>query len=99
MPAISRPDMTEEFLLAIGDPQEALDELRQAKRSGEVLSSEQPRFLEEYLRRWVALHDGQVIASAETLDDLLARVDEVDPASRSHILVRFIDDTQQTLIL
>ena len=99
MPAIATPDRTEEFLRAIGDPRQAVEELRQVKRSADVLSSDHPRLIDQYLQRWVAIHNGDVIADAESLDLLLSQVDASDPASRSHILVRFIDRHQQTLIL
>lgn len=99
MPAITSPERTEEFLRAIGDPSQAVEELRQVKRSADVLSSDHPRLIDEYLQRWIALHNGAVIADAESLDKLLAQVDQVDPESRTHILVRFIDRNQQTMIL
>ena len=99
MTVIAAPERTEEFLRAIGDPRKAVEELEQVKRSAQVLSSDHPRLLDEYAEKWVALHDGHVIAAADTITDLLARVDDLDPASRNHILVRFIDRHQQTLIL
>ncbi len=99
MTAIAAPERTDEFLRAIGDPLTAVRELEQVKRSAQVLSAEHPRLIDGYAQRWVALHDGHVIADAETIGGLLARIDEVDPASRNHVLVRFIDRHQQTLIL
>ncbi len=96
---VTSPKRTEEFLRAIGDPGEAVEELDQIKRSAEVLSSDHPRLIDEYPQRWVALHDGVVIADSDSLDQLLQRVDEIDPANRGRILVRFIDRHQQTMIL
>ena len=99
MPAIATPERTEEFLRAIGDPKQAVDELRQVQRSAQVLSTDHPRLIDLYLKRWVALHNGEVIADAATIEKLLERVDEIDPQSRSHVLVRFIDRRQRTMIL
>jgi hypothetical protein len=99
MTAVATPERTEEFLRLIGDPRQFVAEQQQVRQSAHVLSSDHPRLINEYPGRWVALHDGHVIADADTIGHLLASVDSTDPESRTHILVRFIDRRQQTLIL
>ncbi len=37
-----------------------------------------PVDIQEYARKWVAIRDGQVVAAADTLDELYA-IDGVDP--------------------
>lgn len=92
MTIITSPELTEECLQAMGDLREVAAGLEQMRRSGEVLSAEYPE-------KWIAIHDGNVAAAADTLDALLALVDEVDPASRDHVLVRFISRHPQRMIL
>lgn len=99
MKGATAPERTEEFLRLVGNPRQVVDELQQVRQSAHVLSSDHPRLIDEYPERWVALHDGTVIADAATLEGLLAVVEAKDPESRTHILVRFIDRHQQTLIL
>ncbi len=99
MTAITTPERTDEFLRLIGDPRQFVGELQQVQQSARVLSADHPRLIDEYPERWVALHDGQVIADAGTIEELLEVVEATDPESRTHILVRFIDRRQQTLIL
>jgi hypothetical protein len=96
MTVVATPGRTEEFLRLIGDPQQAVRELEQAQESGRLLSSDHPRLIDEHEHKWVALHGGTVIAEADSIDDLLT---ELDPETRSHVLVRFIDRHEQTLIL
>lgn len=54
-------------------------ELNQALRAEEVLAKE----LGEYAGRWVAITDRSIVASANTLEDLL---DRVDPEGLDRIL-------------
>jgi hypothetical protein len=96
MTAAATPERTEEFLRLIGDPQQAVNEIQQAQESGRLLSSDHPRLIDEHEEKWIALHDGKVIAEADSIDELLLGI---DPESRSHVLVRFIDRHEQTLIL
>lgn len=90
------PSRAGELRELIGDPRRAIAELEQAQRSGQVLSADHPRLVDEYEGSWIALHDGTVIARAQTIDELL---DELDPETRTHVLVRFIARREQTLIL
>jgi hypothetical protein len=90
------PERTEELRCLLGDPQRIAEELRQARRSGEVLSSDRPRLLDEYEGKWIALHDGDVVGAADSIEDLLQ---SIDPAARSHVLVRYMDRDELTLIL
>ena len=99
MTTVTAPERTEEFLLAIGDPRTVLKELELAKRSANALSTSQPRMVDRYPNKWIALHDGGVVADSDTIDGLFARVNEIDPTIRHRVLVRFISRHQQTLIL
>lgn len=96
MTVITSPERTEEFLRALGDPAMAVVEIQQAQASGRVLSSEQSHLIDQYPDQWVALHNGEVVAASDSLDELLA---EVDPATRSHVLVRFITRHELKMIL
>jgi len=96
MTIATTPERAEEFLRLIGDPRQVVRELEQAQESGRMLSSDHPRLIDEHEQKWIALHGGKVIAEADSIDDLLT---EIDPETRSHVLVRFIDRHEQTLIL
>ena len=80
----------------LGDPTKVLGEILQAQQSGRVLSSDHPHLIDEYLDQWIALHNGEVVASSESFEKLLERVDD---AARSHVLVRFIARNEQKMIL
>ena len=96
MTVATQPERTQEILELIGDPRRVIEEIQQAQESGKTLSSEQPHLIDEYAEKWVALHDGKVVAAAEAFDDLLKAV---DPATRTHVLVRFIARSEQRMIL
>ena len=96
MTTVSSPERTEEFLRLAGDPSVMAMEIGQAQRSGVVLSREHPRLIDEHPQKWIALHDGKVVAEADSIDMLLSQVDD---ESRSHVIVRFIDRDDQILIL
>ena len=93
---VTRPEFTKEYLRLIGDPQELMRNLEKVQRSGRFLSSDEPRLIDEYENRWIAVYDGAVIASANSLDELLA---VVNPAKRRHSLLRWMRRDEPTLIL
>lgn len=79
-------------------PADAARSLRKFHRSASVLSSKQPRLIDQYADQWVAVCDGTVVAHGESLEGVLHQVDD-QGLSRSEIIVRFIERTQRTLIL
>lgn len=95
MTRILSPERTDEFLRVLGDPATALRELQQTRDSAHILSSDRPRLIEQFPQRWVAVHKGEVIADAASLDELLMAVETNHPASRHNIIVRFIDRQPQ----
>jgi hypothetical protein len=82
----------------IGDPKAVYRELENFRKAAAVLSSQQPRMIEQYPKQWIAVYEGQVRAVADTLRELLALVDEKQ-LPREHIVVRFVDRDQRTMIL
>ena len=92
------PTKAKELKELIGDPAEVDRKLASYRRAAAVLSSEHARLVEKYPRQWVAFYDGDVRASARTLDELLAKVDEAR-LPRQEVLIRFIDRNERTMIL
>ena len=79
-------------------PESAARSLRKFQRSACILSSNQPRLIDEYPDQWVAVSDSTVVAHGENLDTILRQV-EKKGLHRSDVIVRFIERTQRTLIL
>ena len=96
---ITQPERTAEFAALLGDPQKAMEEMRQFKESARMFEADYDRFLDEYEGRWIAMHDGSVIADALTLDLLLEKVESEYPEKRRSLFARFMDREPQLLIL
>ena len=79
-------------------PETAARSLREFQRSARVLSSNQPRLIDEYPDQWVAVSDGTVVAHGNSLNKVLRKVDKKG-VCRSDVIVRFMERTQRTLIL
>lgn len=96
MPAPTRT--RKELLALLGDPKRVIQDLRKFRRSTRVLSSEHPRLIDKYERRWVAVHGGKVRANAATFGRLMASVDQRG-LPRENIVVRYIDKDERIMIL
>lgn len=79
-------------------PDSAARSLRKFQRSAWILSSNQPRLIDEYPDQWVAVSDSTVVAHGKNLDTILRQV-EKKGIHRSDVIVRFIERAQRTLIL
>jgi len=82
----------------LGDPAKIDRELQCFEKSTHALSSNQPRMIDLYLKRWVVLYDGDVRADAGTFEEAMASVSRLK-LPRENVLVRFIEKNQRTLIL
>ncbi len=72
--------------------------LRAFEKSTRVLSKSHPRLIEEYPDQWVAVANSTVMASGDTLEQVLTRIDDQN-ISRADVIVRFIERTRRTMIL
>lgn len=79
-------------------PDNTARSLRRFQRTAHVLSSNQPRLINEYPDQWVAVSESTVVAHGKSLDSVLRKVDRKG-VHRSDVIVRFIERTQRTLIL
>ena len=84
------------ILAAIGDPKKVDAELQEFRKSAEVFSSNRPRLIDKYAKRWVAVLDGEVKADAESFQALLKKADAAG-LPRSRIMVRYIDRELRTV--
>lgn len=98
MVVATKPEATKGILKLLGDPRGVDRDLQVFRRSARVLSSKHPRLIDRYPKQWVAIHQGRVRAQGKTLRSLLAQVDK-KALPREHLIVRFIDKTQRTVIL
>ncbi len=96
MPARTRT--RKELVSLIGDPKRVVEDLRMFRRSTRALSSDHPRLIDKYQRKWVAVHGGKVRAKAATLRRLMASVDRRG-IPRENIVVRYIDKDERIMIL
>ncbi len=88
----------EDIRRLLGDPRKVDRELQRFRTSTRVLSSRHPQLIEKYARQWVAVYEGKVRARAKTFDSLMAQIDK-KRLPRGHIVVRYVDKTQRTMIL
>ena len=96
---VTQPERTAEFAALFGDPQIAMEEMRQFSESATALSFAYAHLLDEYEGQWIAFRDRGVVACAPTFDLLLERLNVLYPEGRSRILVRFMERELQGLIL
>jgi hypothetical protein len=81
-----------------GPPAQVGRELDEFAASARALSSDHPRFIDEYPQQWVGVFQGQLRARGKTLKSVLAQLGEQGIRSE-HALIRFIERDQRTLIL
>lgn len=91
-------DNVETILELLGDPKDVDRGLQDFRKAAQVLSSRHPRLIDRYSKKWVAVYRGQVRASGKVFASVLAEVDKKG-LPREHVIVRFIDRNQRTMIL
>ena len=80
------------------NPKELARQIESFQKTAERFSEEKPNLIEKYPERWVAVYEGEVIADAETMGELLDKVDKIGKP-RSEILMRFLTRKPRTMIL
>ena len=90
--------MKQVILNQLGNPADIDRELQSFRKSARVLSSHHPRFIDRYQKRWVAVYDGKTRAQGRTLQSTLREIDRKG-LPREHVIVRYIDRNQRTMIL
>ena len=89
----------EEVILGqLGNPADIDRELQRFRRSAKALSSNHPRFIDLYHKKWVAVYDGKTKAQGRTLQSVWRQLDKKG-LPREHVIVRYIDKNQRTMIL
>jgi len=86
------------ILNQLGNPVDIDRELQSFRKSARVLSSHHPRFIDRYQKKWVAIYDGRTRAQGRTLQSTLREIDRKG-LPREHVIVRYIDRNQRTMIL
>lgn len=81
-----------------GNPETIGRDLDSYSEAARILSSCQPRLIDQHVNEWVAIFDGQVAASAADYPTLLAML-TTNHIPAENTLVRYIDKEEKTLIL
>ena len=82
----------------IGDPKRLDAELQEFRRNAKVLSSKRAHLIAKYAKRWIAIYDHQVKADGSSLNQLLAKLDQLQ-VPRDRVVVRYIDKNLRRMIL
>ena len=90
--------MKQVILNKLGNPADIDRELQSFRKSARVLSSHHPRLIDRYQKKWVAIYDGRTRAQGRTLQSALRQIDRKG-LPREHVIVRYIDRNQRTMIL
>ena len=80
------------------NPKRVASDLREFRQTALLLSSKEPRMVDEYPHKWVALYAGKVRAHEDTYKKVLDAIDRQD-IPRERVLIRYIDPNPRTLIL
>lgn len=73
-------------------------DLQSFRKSAEVLSSSRRRLINKYEGQWVAVYDGDVVASEANVKGVKAALVKAGIAPESAI-IRFIEKNRRTMIL
>ncbi len=79
------------------DPQQIINELESFRESVRCLSSNEPRFIEEYPEQWVAICSGSVRAHGPTFQSVLEKLDS-EGFPREQSIIRYINTEPKTMI-
>lgn len=82
----------------IGDPKRLDAELQEFRENADMLSSKRAHLIGKYAKRWVAIYDCQVKADGSSLNQLLAKVDQLK-IPRDRVIIRYIDKNLRRMIL
>lgn len=96
--SVQKPFEKEFIHEQVGDLTELVREMKDFDMSLETLCSNYGQILKEYPNQWVAIHQGEVKASAETHELLMAEVEQKG-LPRHNVLIRFLDKTGRKLIV
>jgi len=90
---------TEEALRHLGgSASQIAEELAEYREAARVLSTDQPRMIDEHPLQWVGVYKGQVVASGRSLKSVMSQLKKKSVPSEA-ALIRFIDREPKTLIL
>jgi hypothetical protein len=92
--------LTEKQLLyAWGEsPSEVSTSLERFAKSARALSADKPNLIDAHPERWIALYNGSVKASGDSVDEVMTKLDEME-IPRSEVIVRFITRKPKKLFL
>ena len=89
--------MTSDPKLVI-DASRVAESLKAFEDTAQLLSSDNPKLCDTYSGKWVGLHTGQVRVSGDSLEEVLATLDQKG-WSREESIVRLIEKNPSTVIL
>lgn len=89
---------SEAAALTRADPSEVARRLKVFDADADSFSTDHDKLLKRFPKRWVALYGGEVIATGRRLDVVLRAIDR-QRLARQDVLVRFLDEDGQVLVL
>ena len=77
---------------------EVLEDFAEMQRNGLWFNENHTILQREYPNKLVAIHNGSVLAAAETLDGLIAKLKKTDAPPLTRVLIRYLPDEKTILI-
>lgn len=87
-----------EVLGRLGDPARVIDDLDRYREAVSRLASQRTRLTRKHPERWVAVHGGEVVAVATTVEELLRQVDEKG-LPRRDVIIQFLTRKPYIMVL
>ncbi len=78
-----------------GSAEQISRELLEFEANSRALSADHPRFIDEYPERWVAVYQGHVAASGESLEEAAQDI-TAKGLPAEHVIIRHITRDQKT---
>lgn len=85
-------------LRQMGEPKAVARDLARYRKAAKALSSDHPRFTEEFPKQWVVVYDGKVRARGQTMQSALLQAKELNLPT-GNAIVRFIAKNDRIFIL
>lgn len=87
-----------DVLDALGGPAAIESEARALRRSTRLLSSNDPRMIDQYPNQWVGIYDGKVQAHGDSFDQVLSELDRLGiPKNKS--IIRYLTRYRRAMFL
>ena len=91
-------ETTRHIIETLGGAKEIHEGLRKYSSQVEYFESQRAKLTKQYPDQWVAMSDGVIVATDDSLEVLIARVDDLG-ISRIGLLVEYLETEPRNMIL